>query len=333
MKNIITFIIILTFVLSGYSQISTAEYFVDTDPGVGNATAIALTAGNTINENFTIPTGGLSSGMHVLHIRVKGTNNIWSLYKRAYFYIQETSSSSSPEDIVAAEYFIDTDLGVANAAVLTITQGLNVTENFTIPTSGLSNGMHVLHIRVKDATNVWSLYRRVYFYVHQVNASSASTPIVTAEYFFDTDPGVGNATALTVTQGMTITANFTILVPSGMTDGDHYLHLRVQDQDGNWSLYKRALFTVDSALAIDEFSSDMVRIYPNPTAAILHIDFVEDTIYSFTIFAANGREITQKNNTLLNNQIDLSTYASGVYFIQLRSKTTKETVILKFIKQ
>jgi hypothetical protein len=332
MKNIITLITILTFVLSSYSQISTAEYFVDTDPGVGNATAIALTAGNTITENFTIPTAGLSGGMHVLHIRVKGTNSIWSLYHRAYFYIQETSSSSSPENIIAAEYFIDTDLGVANASVLAVTQGLNLAENFTIPTASLSAGMHVLHLRVKDAANVWSLYKRTYFYVHQVSASPASPPIVTAEYFFDTDPGVGNGTALALTQGMTITTNFTILIPSGMTDGDHYLHLRVQDQDGNWSLYKRALFTVDSTLAIDEFSSDELNLYPNPAKNTLHIDFLKSAAYTFTIFDANGRKIIQKEHLNLNTQIDLTSYAKGIYFVKLK-KDNKKSIILKFIKK
>jgi len=31
--------------------------------------------------------------------------------------------------------------------------------------------------------------------------------------------------------------------------------------------------------------------------------------------------------------IDLSDFASGVYFIQLKNRTTKETVVLKFVKQ
>jgi len=138
MKKLLTFIICICFSVSGFSQITEAEYFIDTDNlGVGNQNELTVTSGSTIDEDFTIPTTGLADGLHVLHIRAKGTNNIWSLYKRAYFYVQTPGTNGTPQNIVAAEYYIDADnSGVDNQTSLTITPGMSINEAFTIPTTG-----------------------------------------------------------------------------------------------------------------------------------------------------------------------------------------------------
>lgn len=419
MKNLLTFITCIGFFLSGFSQITSAEYFIDgVDPGIGSATALAVTAGNTINENYTIPTAGLADGLHVLHIRVKGTNNVWSLYKRAYFHVQSPTINGTPQNIVAAEYYIDADnLGVGNQIPLTVTQGLTINETFAIPTTGLAdglhvlhirvkdannvwslykrayfyirtpsttttgtpaiisaaeffidndttvggetpltvtqgltineafaipttglaNGLHVLHIRVKDANNVWSLYKRAYFYIHANNSALTPTPITAAEYFFGNtvgdDPGVGNATALTVTQGMTINEAFTIPVPASLTNGDYYLHIRVKDQNGTWSLYKRAIFTIDNTVSVEEFNSDVFTVYPNPSKDILFIDFQEVGEYSLSVFDITGKELYQQKELEQQNSVDLSNYASGIYFIKIKEIATNKFQNIKIIKE
>lgn len=413
MKNLITFITCIGFFLSGFSQITDAEYYIDTDNlGVGNQIALTVTSGNTINEDFIIPTTGLSDGLHVLHIRAKGINNVWSLYKRAYFYVQSPSTGATPKNIVAAEYYIDADnLGVGNQNPLTITSGMTIDESFTIPTTSLAEGLHVLHIRVKDADNTWSLYKRAYFYVqssstngtpkniiaaeffidsdttvgaetaltvtqgltidevftipttglaeglhvlhirvkdgddtwslykrayfytHQANSNLIPTEIVAAEYFFDTDPGIGSGTSVTITQGFTIDEDLVIQVPAAMVDGDHYLYLRVQDQDGTWSLYKRALFTADSTISVEEFSSDVFKVYPNPTQNTIHLDFEKYGDYSFSIYDITGKEVYQQKELQQTNTFDFSVYASGIYFIKIKEIATDKVQNIKIIKE
>jgi len=415
MKNLITFIACIGFFLSGFSQITNAEYYIDTDNlGVGNQNVLTVTAGNTIDENFTIQTTGFSEGLHVLHIRVKGTNNVWSLYKRAYFYVQSPTTNGTPTNIVAAEYYIDTDnLGVGNQNALTITSGMTIDESFTtipttsladglhvlhirvkdadntwslykrayfyvqspstngipknivaaeyyidadnlgvgsqndlivtngmaidevftIQTTGFSEGLHVLHIRVKDADNTWSLYKRAYFYTHQNNTNQTPTEITAAEYFFDTDPGIGSGTDIIVTDGFTIDEDLVIQVPAAMVDGDHYLYLRVQDQDGTWSLYKRALFTADSTVSVEEFSSDDFTIYPNPSKEILFIDFQKIGEYALSIFDITGKELYQQKELEQQNQVDLSNYASGIYFLKIKEVATNKVQNIKIVKE
>ena len=91
--------------------------------------------------------------------------------------------------VVKAEYFWDTDPGIGSGTVITIGSALhqdsvNITQ--TISTAGLSAGTHYLYIRTKDSNGHWSLSEGM-----DVNVLPL---IVGAEYFWDTDPGVGNGT-------------------------------------------------------------------------------------------------------------------------------------------
>ena len=57
-----------------------AEYFIDTDPGVGQGTEIpSFTASQAIDIDFNVNTTGLSIGKHNLFVRVLDTDNKWSI--------------------------------------------------------------------------------------------------------------------------------------------------------------------------------------------------------------------------------------------------------------
>jgi hypothetical protein len=332
MKRILLLIILnIGLVFNGWSQITEAEYFIDTDPGVGNATNLTLAAGNDINENFSIPTAGLSNGLHVLHIRVKGTSDVWSLYYRDYFYILTIEVPETGSNLSAAEYFIDTDPGVGNANALSITSGQTIDNTFSIPTSGIANGLHVLHIRVQDLDGNWSLYYRDYFYIHTVN-NFVSTPITGAEYFFDTDPGVGNGTSFAITEGFSIDETLAIPVPVDMADGNHYLYLRVKSMDDNWSTYIFALFNVDSTLSVGDINDLDFKVFPNPTNTSLNIQFNKDLDYSLQLFDVHGKELLRTNTDGLNTRLDFSNYPKGMYLLHVIEQKSAKRTTVKVIK-
>ncbi len=222
------------------ADITAAEYFFDADPGVGNGTALSVGAsGGVVNFAAVIPTS-LSPGFHFLSIRTKGSDGIWGLYDKRGFYISTAAVNAA--DITAAEYFFDADPGVGNGTALSVGASGGVV-NFTpaIPTS-LSPGFHFLSIRIKGQDGVWGLYEKRGFYI---STATANSPIITAaEYFFDTDPGVGNATPLNITSpGDTVTQTFLIPEP-GLSLGTHYLSIRVKGQDGMWSLFEYDTLTI-----------------------------------------------------------------------------------------
>ena len=228
-------------------NITGAEYFFDTDPGPGNGTALSVGApGATVN--FTVPiTAALSAGFHFLAIRLKDADGKWSLFEKRGFYL--STATTDVANIVAAEYFFDADPGVGNGTPASVgATGAVVNFSVAIPTA-LSEGFHFLAIRTKDADGKWSLFEKRGFYISTATTDAAN--IVAAEYFFDADPGVANATALTfTTPGSFVAQTFTIPVSAGLSAGSHILTIRVKGSDGKWGLYDNKIFTIGGGSSI-----------------------------------------------------------------------------------
>lgn len=238
MKSLV-FIFFFLYSTFCFSQsIASAEYFFDTDPGVGNGTALNVNPNSgSGNQSYIIDTSNLPEGFHSLYIRVKDANNKWSHYDRSIFFI---ATLESGQNVVSAEYFFDIDPNVGNGTALTINNhSLSGSQNYLIPTTGLSNGFHSLYIRTQLADGSWSHYNRSIFYITTLESGQN---IIGAEYFFDIDPKVGNGSALSISnQSLNGTENFTIPT-TGLSNGFHSLHIRVQLADGTWSLYDRSIF-------------------------------------------------------------------------------------------
>jgi hypothetical protein len=151
------------FYLSGTTATNTtnitgAEYFIDSDPGVGAGTQVNIgSSGSVVNfpVSVSIPMQ-LSPGFHFLSIRVKDQEGKWSLFEQRGFYVAPNPVDAPP--IVAAEYFYDTDPGMGSASPLIVSPtGDIITQTFLVPVpSSLSQGDHVLAIRVRDQQGHWS---------------------------------------------------------------------------------------------------------------------------------------------------------------------------------
>jgi hypothetical protein len=138
-------------------NITAMEYFIDADPGYGLATSVAVTAGSPLTQNFTVALPNtVTDGFHFLSVRAKDANNKWSVVAVRPFYKESTVSSSIP-NIVAMEYFIDTDPGYGAGTAVAMSPGSPVTVNFTAALTSLGLGTHKISIRAKDINNKWSV--------------------------------------------------------------------------------------------------------------------------------------------------------------------------------
>ena len=243
MKKILLWLALIFAIQSRAQIITGCEYFFDTDPGVGNGTALAVIPGDSIILSTTVPTVSLSNGFHKMFVRVKNVNGVWSLYEGRSFYIQNTVSATFPQ-LSAAEYFYDTDPGVGNGTAFTVTTGDSIIINTTVPTTSLSNGFHRLYVRAKNLSGQWSLYEGRTFYI-QTPVNPSLPQLSTAEYFYDTDPGIGNATAFTVTTGDSLVINTTVPTTS-LPDGFHRLFVRAKNTNEKWSLYEGRTFYIQN---------------------------------------------------------------------------------------
>src|SRR5690606_7344939 len=110
-----------------------------TDPGLGNGTAINIPSPtDSSNLNLSLPTTGLTAGVHYLFVRYRYTNGSWGLYQGAQFYVLPLAAGANLAKISAAEYFFDTDPGLGNGTAIAIavpTDSANV--SLAISTTGL----------------------------------------------------------------------------------------------------------------------------------------------------------------------------------------------------
>lgn len=92
--------------------------------------------------------------------------------------------------------------------------------------------------------------------------------------------------------------------------------------------------TVLSSLGIDdETLNDAISIYPNPARDVITLTNTgNEPITQITIVDINGRVIQSiSNNSISERQINISTYATGVYFVQI--ETTTASAVKRIIKQ
>jgi hypothetical protein len=78
-------------------------------------------------------------------------------------------------------------------------------------------------------------------------------------------------------------------------------------------------------------SNSNIKIYPNPTNAMLNIDILEGTYDEIVIFSTSGKLLYKVENNSNNLSIDVSQYASGMYFIKFVSNGI--AVTKRFIKE
>ncbi|HQK97694.1 MAG TPA: T9SS type A sorting domain-containing protein [Bacteroidia bacterium] len=240
-------------------KVKAAESFWDIDPGQGNGTVLLAFDGNYndaiesfVNTTLPIPS---SQAIHTLNIRVKDAANIWSPVYRVNVDVQASIASTRPIKVTSGEYFWDTDPGNGNGTTLLAFDGNynDATEQIykNISTSGLSVSLHTLNIRVKDAANVWGPTFKTIVDVQALITSVRPIKIVSAEYYFDTDPGNGNATPMIAFDGNFNAAMEVIAgnnIPQPVLQGVHTLYMRAKDYAGGWGPSFGVVVNVDTSI-------------------------------------------------------------------------------------
>lgn len=284
--------------------INRAEYFFDTDPGPGNGLPISVPSGATSNFTVGLPASGLSTGFHFLAVRTRDANGKWGLFESRGFYV--SSSSLNSADIVAAEYFVDTDPGNGNGLALTVNpSGPSINQIFPITLTGVPSGAHTLGIRVKDSKGIWSQPQVENFSV----LACTPPPAPTASSESRCDNGTltltangagtgqayrwyGNATTSTV---LFTGASFT--TPVLTTSTSYFV-----------SVYDPATLCESSRVTVAANIGPVIKPVLNATGTITLCDGV-----NFTLAAPSGFASYLWSNGLTTQQIPVTT--NGVYSV------------------
>lgn len=323
---------------SAQMAVSQAEYFWDTDPGEGNGTAITATDGSFNSAFERIAAYGLDApgaGLHKFCVRVKDNQNAWS---PVFTQIIRVEASNAPEALRLsnAEYFWDADPGEGNATPILASDGNFDSAFEKIAVYGLGApgaGMHKFSVRVRDNQGIWSLA-----FTQIVNVEATTTPLpvslAAAEYFWDTDPGEGNATAFTAGDGTFNSAYETMLqnnIPLAGAMGLHTFNVRARDNQGIWGpVFRNTVVFETLILGNADFAGSQVTVYPNPVRNILNLSS-EKEITQVSVSSLLGQEVLAKTINANNVTLDFSNLATGTYLMRVEADGGMKTI--KVIKQ
>lgn len=265
-------------------NITKAEYFFDTDPGNGNGISIPITAGATANFTATIPTTSLTPGFHFLALRTKGSDGKWGVFESRGFYVSPTSANAA--DIVAAEYFIDTDPGEDNgiAAIVSPT-GPTINQIFSLAINSTPSGAHKLGFRVKDAKGIWSAVE-----IQDFNVLACTPPLA------PTAPGVSRCNSGAVT----------LLATAGATGTQVYRWYA--DATSTTVLFTGSSFTTPTLFATTDF---FVSVFDPTTLCESNRKLITATINSTskpTLNASGTISLCQGASFLLSAPAGFASY-------------------------
>ncbi|WP_303316902.1 T9SS type A sorting domain-containing protein [Flavivirga abyssicola] len=305
--------------------ITSAEYFFNTDPGIGNGTSLSVNS-NTgqLVQSFSIATTGLTDGFNTLYIRTLNSDSNWSLYDKQSFYLKNFNTSI----IASAEYFFNTDPGIGNGTSLSVNSNTGqLNQVFSIPATSLSEGFHNFYLRTQNSNGDWSLYDRQIIYIKDFDLSPDE--VSAAEYFIDSDPGIGNGTSI-VFGDASLSSQTLNIDSTGLANGDHLFYVRVQDTNGDWSIYDTALFTIDSSLGVDNNLLSEISLLSNPFENDLSLKIPSNIqILKTKIYNNLGQTVYSS----LENKSTLELYnlVCGLYILNL--KTNYGNTSFKIIKK
>ena len=318
MKNKLFISLLLLFIgklmFAQLPDIVAMEYYFDNDPGYANGISVPIVADTIIEVNFNADMSAVSNGFHILYVRTKDETGKWSTTFTSQvlkFSNPDTGTGELLPQITQMEYFFDTDPGFGNGTNVPVTSDSLTEVVFNADFSTLSKGFHILYVRTKDEAGKWStaFTSQVFKFSNPDTGTGGLLPQITQmEYFFDTDPGFGNGTDITVTADslteVVFNADF-----STLSRGFHTFFVRTKDETGKWSV----AFTDE----MYKFSNPEEGVlYPLP--AITQIEYFFDVDPGF----GNGSEIfITPDSAILENFIaDINAIGAGPHLMFIRVK-------------
>ena len=236
MKQIICFIwIFFLWPTMARAQDLAAELFFNQDPGRGNGVHVNLLSGETVDEVLVQAAGSLDPGVHRAFLRLR-ENHVWSHYS---FLGKIQVIQSSQPGLSGGIYFfneIPPNEGLINHEFEPTDQ---IDRVFSLNLQDLPEGRNYMYYRLSDGRN-YSHYVPIAFNVS--SKEQVTYPITGGEFFFNEDPGMGNATFVAVEPGDNVNATFD-LSAAGLSGGRHNLYYRLTN-GRTWSHYYYVPFMV-----------------------------------------------------------------------------------------
>lgn len=295
-KLIILKLLLLLLVSLKGQELIGMEYFIDTDPGYGNAYSVAITPANELTAAFVLNLANVSNGLHWLGIRALNADQVWGNTAVKLLYIDAPLQHS----IAQMEYFFDSDPGYGNAYAVSITPANEQSVVVALNTTNLAPGLHNLFIRTANQGGIWGNTSRKLFYYDPATVSD----IVQMEYFIDNDPGYGLGQQVSIVPGLAISQAFEINTEN-LQPGVHMLYMRAKNAGNAWSMVTSKTFLYERTTTLP---------------SIVQMEYYYDTDPGYGM----GYPVPIAQSTLVDEAftLDISTLSAGNHLVYFRVKDT-----------
>lgn len=325
-RSLTTSVLFLTMLSIGQAQVVSAEYFFDTDPGLGKATSFTIPVEQYLDGEFTFDIDGLAVGRHLLGVRIK-EGNVWSFTQTTEFFIEPTTIDESNRGFIKGEYFIDSDPGVGMATEIIVTAATSVDQELDIDLTELSVGNHLLGIRYQNAEGIWGHAETVDFVV-EPEAGLINDYLTKWNYEISQGGNLVKSGIIEV-PGQPGSVDMDLAMEtSGLTEGRYRLALYVEAENGMRSFYQTATFFVingNAPTAISLSNSEVAekQVIGTLVGELSSIDADSEESHLYELVAGEGDSDNDafqiSGNQLVSNEIfDFNSKSS----YSIRVKTT-----------
>jgi photosystem II stability/assembly factor-like uncharacterized protein len=86
------------------------------------------------------------------------------------------------------------------------------------------------------------------------------------------------------------------------------------------------IFKLTGTLGNNDFSTTKFKVYPNPASSIVNLQTEGLDSYTLKVTDLSGKVMLTKEFNGVENSLDISSYATGVYFFEINSGSQSETI-------
>jgi hypothetical protein len=91
----------------------------------------------------------------------------------------------------------------------------------------------------------------------------------------------------------------------------------------------------ETTLSTEELKlQSSIRVFPNPTTYLVNVDLSQlpQGEYQLYLLDLSGKVVYNQNTTATSNQLDMSSYATGTYVLNVQTKGTQKVETFKIVK-
>lgn len=274
------------------SNIVAYEYWFDGNLSRLTTEQVSPLASLSFNELIDVTP--LFKGLHTVHIRFK-TKESWSSTYSHFFIKAETRSNNPTNKIAKIEYWFDTNLAIKITS--DISDKSHITLSDQLNTDSLYEGLHTIHYRFMDKSNLWSSVVSRFFVNLDSSMQMSNNKTTQLEYWFDNNT---SQTEIVETTGENLLLIKKVNTEN-LTAGLHTFSMRFMDAAQNYSS------------AVSQFFVKQTMAHQS-NSIVAYRYWLNDSI----IHAANI-DLPESDITVLDS-LNIRLYNSGEYMVNMQFK-------------